>query len=454
MGKGPVILRIERLQKEGPLSVIQGSRGATALVGMPGLVVGAQVVAEGELWLYVETTADVVGCGGCGTGAVGHGRSSTLVRDLPVSGRPTVLVLAKRRWRCPDPDCDVKTWSETIEEVRPRAVLTERARRRIAEMVNVDGDSIASAAATFGVGWHCANQAVAQFTDPHVDDPSRLEGVSAIGVDEKRFLNATPTSRTRFTTQIVDLDRHLVLDVIEGRSRDVLDDWLAKRGADWCAAISLATLDPAAGYRRALVDHLPNATLVVDHFHCVKLANQAIDDVRRRVQNETLGHRGRKADPLYRARRVLLTGHERLSEDRFAWMASLLAVGDPDGEIGATWVGKELLREVFSAQDEAHARRRMIAFYVYSADAEVPELTRLARTVSRWSELIFAYHRTGRASNGRTENAHMHVEKIRRQAHGFSNIDNYRRRLIGRLGIKWHTQPTARIRGRQPRFIA
>ena len=135
-------------------------------------------------------------------------------------------------------------------------------------------------------------------------------------------------------------------------------------------------------------------------------------------------------------------------------MASLLAVGDPDGEIGATWVGKELLREVFSAQDEAHARRRMIAFYVYCADAEVPELTRLARTVSRWSELIFAYHRTGRASNGRTENAHMHVEKIRRQAHGFSNIDNYRRRLIGRLGIKWHTQPTARIRGRQPRFIA
>jgi len=96
----------------------------------------------------------------------------------------------------------------------------------------------------------------------------------------------------------------------------------------------------------------------------------------------------------------------------------------------------------------------MITFYLFCADADVPELSRLARTISRWAELIFAYHRTGGASNGRVENIHMLAEKIRRTAHGFSNPDNYRRRLIGRLGIKWHTQPTARIRGRQPQFIA
>src|SRR5690606_11269904 len=186
---------------------------------------------------------------------------------LPISGRPTVLCWRKRRWRCPEPDCDTKTWSERTPEIRPRAVLTERARIRLAEMVNVGGDSIAAAAATFGVGWHCANQAVADFTDPHIDDDDRLEGVEAIGVDEKRFLNATPTSRTVYTTQIVDLDRHLVLDVVEGRSRDVLDRWLRQRGTEWCDRIRLATLDPAAGYRNALTEHLPRATLVVDHFH-------------------------------------------------------------------------------------------------------------------------------------------------------------------------------------------
>jgi transposase len=348
----------------------------------------------------------------------------------------------------------MRTWSESVEAIAPRASLTERARERVAAMVNVEGFSIAAAAAEFGLGWHTANAAVADYTDPAVDDPDRLEGVRGIGVDEKRFLNATATHRTVFTTQIVDLDRHRLLDVVPGRSRDVLGGWLAERGTSWCDRVTLATLDPAAGYRAALIEHLPNATLVVDHFHAVKLANAAIDDIRRRVQQEQLGHRGRKGDPLYRARRVLVTGIDRLSDDRIGWMFEMLAAGDPYGEVGAAVMAKELLREVYATRDSAHARRRLVVFFQHCADAEVPELARLARTIDRWSVEVLAYHATGRASNGRVENVHMLAEKIRRNAHGFANHHNYRRRLIGRLGIKWTTVPTRRIRGRHPRAIA
>jgi transposase len=421
---------------------------------MAGFVVGVQELIDGEWWLYVETTADVAWCTACGVRAVGHGRSRTAVRDLPIAGRPTVLVFARRRWRCPEAACEVNTWSEHTDALAPRASLTERARERLADMVNVEGWSIAAAAAEFGVGWHTANAALAEHTDPVVDDPARLAGVRSIGVDEKRFLNATPERRTVFTTQIVDLDRHRLLDVIEGRSRDVLAGWLAARDAPWRARITLATLDPAAGYRRALLDYLPHATLVVDHFHAIKLANRAIDQIRRRVQNQTLGHRGRKHDPLYRARRVLLTGYERLTDERRAWMFEMLAAGDPDGEVAAAVLAKELLREVYAAVDQAHARRRLIVFLQHCADADDPELRRLARTVDRWSTEILAYHRTGRASNGRVENTHMLAEKIRRNAHGFTNHTNYRRRLLGRLGTQWATVPTRRIRGRQPHLIA
>jgi len=348
----------------------------------------------------------------------------------------------------------IGSWVEQIDAIGPRAVLTERTRARIAAMVNGEGWSIAAAACEFGVGRHTANGAVAEYTDPVIDDPARLDGVVAIGVDEKRFLNATVEHRTEFTTQIVDLDRHRVLDVIAGRSRHVLDTWLGERGDEWCAQIELATLDPAAGYRAALIDRLPNATLVVDHFHAIKLANTAIDDIRRRVQQATLDHRGRKHDPLYRARRVLLTAYERLSDERLAWMFEMLDAGDPDGEVGAAVLAKELLREVYSAVDEAHARRRLIVFFQQCADADVPELQRLARTIDRWADLVFAYHRTAGASNGRVENVHMLAEKIRRNAHGFTNHDNYQRRLIARLGIKWPTVPTRRIRGRQTHAIA
>ena len=112
-----------------------------------------------------------------------------------------------------------------------------------------------------------------------------------------------------------------------------------------------ATLNPAAGYRRALTDHLPNVTLVVDHFHAIRLANRAIDDVRRRVQQQSLGHRGRKGDPLYRIRRVLLTADDKLTEDRFAWMQAMLTRGDPDGEVAVAWIAKELLRDVYAARE-------------------------------------------------------------------------------------------------------
>ena len=103
------------------MAVINGSQDATALVGIAELVVGVQDVIEGEWWLYVETPADLVGCARCGVRAVGHGRRRTLVRDLAVSGRPVVLVWAKRRWRCPDPDCAMGSWVEQIDAIGPRA---------------------------------------------------------------------------------------------------------------------------------------------------------------------------------------------------------------------------------------------------------------------------------------------------------------------------------------------
>ncbi|MCP4959002.1 MAG: ISL3 family transposase [Actinomycetia bacterium] len=339
---------------------------------MPELVVGVQELIDGEWWLYVETAADVVGCPDCGCRAIGHGRTRSAVRDLAVAGRPTVLWFARRRWRCPDSDCEVNTWSEHVGAIAARASLSERARARLAEVVNVEGWTIAGAAVEFGVGWHTANHAVAEFADPVIDDPNRLEGVTAIGVDEKRLTNARPGRSTTFTTQIVDLDERRLLDVVAGRSGVVLDDWLSERRTHWCAKITLATLDPAAGYRRALIDNLPNATLVVDHFHAIKLANKAIDDTRQGVQQTTTGHRGRKADPLYGARRLFLTGWERLSEDRIASMMDMLNTGDPEGEVGAASLAKELPREVYATLNITHARRRLIVFHQQCADANAP----------------------------------------------------------------------------------
>ncbi|HEX3394610.1 MAG TPA: transposase family protein [Acidimicrobiales bacterium] len=89
------------------------SDSAVAVLGFEGFVLLAAVELDGELHQLVETTAAVVGCVGCGTRAVSKGRRRTKVRDLSCGGRPVAVVWAKRIWRCPDVDCDVKSWSDT-----------------------------------------------------------------------------------------------------------------------------------------------------------------------------------------------------------------------------------------------------------------------------------------------------------------------------------------------------
>jgi len=186
---------------------------------------------------------------------------------------------------------------------------------------------------------------------------------------------------------------------------------------------------------------------VADCFHVVKLANAAIDGVRRRVQQATLGHRGRKHDPLYRIRRALLAGIERLDADAVARIGAALAVGDPDDEVGCAWVAKELVRDVFATHDRDLAARRLVTFYEWVAHVEDDEFTRPAATLSRWQDEILAYHDTGGLSSPRAEAINLDVKNIKRAARGSTNFDNYRARTLSRLGQSWQPPTTARLRG-------
>ena len=433
--------------------MMQGSESATALVDMPGFVVGARLEVDGEWWLHVETTADVVGCEACGTRAVGHGRRRVKVRDLPVAGRPVVLVWAKRLWRCPDPDCEVVTWSEDLDGIAPRAALTERARRDACRRVGRDAQSVARVARDFGVSWHTAMAAVRDHGRPRVDHLSRLGAPSALGLDETAFLAANAEHPTLLVTGFVDLDRHRLVDVVENRSAQAVSAWLRSKPEQWREGIVTVAIDPYRGYARAVADALPEAGLVVDHFHAVRLGNTTLDEVRRRVQQETLGHRGRKGDPLYRIRRLLLVAHERLTERGMLRLRAGLDAGDPEGEVGAAYLAKELLREVYGTTSLREARRRLRKFHRHCGQADVAELARLSRTVRSWEHEILGWHRTG-LSNGPTEATNLLIKKVKRVGHGFRNFGNYRLRVLLYCGVQWQTRPVAAIRGRQPRLVA
>lgn len=425
-----------------------GSEGANAsvLFGLSGFVVLAQTQCDEEWWIAIETTATRAACPSCGVFGVGNGRRDVIVRDMPIGGVPTIVVWRKRTWCCREELCERGAWSETSPHIAPRAGLTERARRHIYVRVGRDLATVAELAREFGVSWATAHQCVIDFAETAITADDRLERVTDLGVDEHTFAHGVPTGGgSKMATTFVDLQRGRLLDVKQGRSGDVVREWVRSQPIWWADQIEVAAIDAFRGYANAIDDVL-DATLVIDHFHTIRLANQAITEIRQRVQQSTLGHRGRTGDPLYGIRRLALA--RRLTDKGWERLLNGLNAGDPDGEVAAAIVARELLADVYAAHGHDHARRRLHVFLQYCADSDIAELSRLARTVDTWRTEILAYHLTAGASNGPTEAVNLVIEKIRRIGHGYRNFDNYRRRLLLGCGIEWASVPIRRIRGR------
>lgn len=430
----------------------------TILFDLPGVRVRHVERDEyGGRVVHVDTTAEfAAGCPICGVVSTSVKEYvSTAPRDLPYGERGISLVWHKRRWRCVEPSCPRGSFTEQIGEVPARARTTGRLRRAIASAVGDACRSVADVAAAFGVSWPTAHTAVAQAADAAAREP---EPTTVLGIDETRrgkprwCLN-TDTGRWERTdpwdTGFVDLagDQGL-LGQVEGRTSACVIAWLQARSPEFRASIRYVAIDPAAVYAKAVTSRgqdgellLPNATLVVDHFHLVKLANDTVTKVRRRVIWEQQGRRGRKIDPAWANRRRLLTAYERLSYKAFARMWNELIDADPSAQILTAWIAKEELRKLFAlartGASHSQIRDRLWAFYDWCARSDIGELHTLATTVETWWPAIEAFLHSG-VTNARTEGINRLIKQVKRSACGFRNPTNGHRR------IRFHCTRTAR----------
>jgi transposase len=435
------------VEDDGTASVV------AALFGLEGfrLLVAGEVA--GELELLIETTADLVGCPECGAVARAKDRRPVWVRDLPLAGRPVVLCWHKRIWRCPHALCPKRTWTEQHPAIAPRACLTERARQWAFEQVGSRDAAVAWMARVFGVGWATIMRVVTARGKPVIDDPHRLDAVTAVGVDETAYLRASGTHPTLFATGIADLtpDRPArLLDVVQGRSGTVLAAWLAQQDVGWKATITTASLDPFRGYAAALARQLPESVRVLDPFHVTKLGLSAVDDVRRRVQQDMTGHRGRIGDPLYSIRRLLRRRADRLSDRAWQRLRDGLTAGDPAGEVTVAWSIAQDLMSCYHVRDRAAAEQVITA----ALDCPVPEVARLGRTLAAWRAEFLAGFAYPDVSNGPTENLNLKIKNTKRVARGYRNFDNYRLRLLLNHGRIRNDHLTSRIRTRRPSLVA
>jgi len=230
-----------------------------------------------------------------------------------------------------------------------------------------------------------------------------------------------------------DKDGHVqarLLDLVPGRSGTVYKTWLDQRGDTFKKRVQVATLDPFHGYKNAIDDKLADATAVLDAFHVVALAGHALDEVRRRVQQEIHGHRGRSGDPLYGIRNLLRCGAERLTDKQTARLDTAIAADDRHDEVHIAWQCAQRVRAVYHQADPTAGRRLAEQIVDGFPSCPIPEIARLGRTLKQWRNAFLAYFDTGRASNGGSEAINGLIELHRRIARGFRNRDNYRLRML------------------------
>lgn len=266
--------------------------------------------------------------------------------------------------------------------------------------------------------------------------------MAVLGIDETRRGKAKwesdpDTGRRvwvdRWDTGLVDITGDAgLLSQVNGRNSAAVIDWLAAQDPMWKARITHVTIDLSPAYARAAREALPQAIVIADRFHLVKKANDMVDAVRRRVTWTHRGRRGRKADVEWINRRRLLRGAERLTDNQRATLFVKLLSADPNEDIAAAWIAKELLRDLLSCAERGGLRYEIHTaldrFYRFCAACKVPEVIGFARTVEAWQAPIIAALQTG-LTNARSEGYNRIVKHVGRIAFGFRNPDNQRRRV-------------------------
>nr|WP_194720363.1 ISL3 family transposase [Cellulosimicrobium arenosum] len=407
-----------------------------------GLVVVGQRLEPDRAALECRVVArvDDAFCRGCGAEGVLRDTVTRRLAHEPFGWRPTTLLVRVRRYRCAP--CRRVWRQDTSRVAEPRAKLSRTAVRWALVGLVVGHLTIARVAEALAVAWDTANDAVlAEGRRVLIDDPHRFEGVTTIGVDEHVWRHTRRGEK--YVTVVIDLTPirdgtgpARLLDMVEGRSKSAFKTWLAARPQAWRDGIEVVAMDGFTGFKTATAEELPDAAAVMDPFHVVRLAGDALDRCRRRIQQDLHGHRGRAKDPLYKARRTLHTGADLLTDKQKGRLEALFAA-DEHVEVEATWGIYQRMITAYRHPDRAQGRALMTAV-IDSLTRGVPtaltELVTLGRTLKRRADDVLAFFDLPGSSNGPTEAINGRLEHLRGSALGFRNLTHYIARSLLEAG--------------------
>ncbi len=369
-----------------------------------------------ELKIVVADTRSVTRCPSCGhkTTKV-HDTRDVVVRDVDFGGRPTTLVWRRRRFSC-------ERCGERHLEDHPE--IEGNVTARLARSLERDARamSIREVARRSGFSWHFIMGLVRASAARALTHRRRMR-CRVLLVDETSMRR-----RHRYVTMVSDGESGALLGMVRGRDALALQRLLASFGPGWRRRVEVVVSDGSEPYRAAIRAALPGATHVVDRFHVVRWLAACQVEVRRRLQR--LGPKGTRPayDPdVFRSRYLQLARFDHLSAEEGAELGRIF---EAHPELERAWRLAQHLHGFYEAEDLAGAEQALSAFADTYAEVDLPEFYKTVNSILEWSAEIFAFHTTGRATNGRQEGLNNKIGVLKRVAYGFVNVNNLAARSL------------------------
>lgn len=361
--------------------------------------------------LFAEKQSSMEVCPRCATPSQSvYDHRWVRLRDDPLRVRQLILFVRKRRFSCKT--CR-RPFTEPVPGVRKGYRTTERYRNRLLWACEHFSDL-----KSVRRSYRCSSALLHRVLYEQLELKRRTRlypWPTKVGIDEHLFKHDFRLNQRRFVTMIVDHKNKRLMEVVEGKEGGVLRAALeyipGRENVRWVA------LDLSDGYRSFAREFFPNAELVADKFHVLRLITPAIH---RYIKQLGLG---RDALPLYR----LLRRNPCKLDSSTRWRLRCWLADKP--ELRQLWAVKEAINRFYRIRGHRRAQRALTALTDSMALSSLPEVATLRRTLVRWRKEVLAYFLC-RLTNARTEGFNGKAKLVIRRAYGYKSFRNYRLRLL------------------------
>lgn len=331
---------------------------------------------------------------------------------LPIGGKKVIIRMKVQRYKCRHCAYDQQ---ERIPFATGSRSYTHRFAKYVVDLLR--GMTLQDVSNHLGVSWDTVKEIHSTYLERHYSPPS-LEGVENIGIDEFAVRKGHV-----YKTIVVDLDSGRVLYVGEGKGADALAKFWRKVKRKGIKIKHVAT-DLSAAFIASVMENCPGAVHVFDHFHVVKLMNEKLDDIRRKVYSMEKDVNKRK---VLKGTRYLLLGNgaDIFDKQHKTRLDNALAMNEP---LSKAYYLKEQLRQIWMQPVKAMGECVFDDWVRLAEQSKIPQMQKMAVTMRAYRSGILAWYDC-HLSTGKVEGINNKIKVMKRNAYGFRDDKYFTLRL-------------------------